>query len=218
MPHNSRCQCFVVAVLTLTLSGCKEEVELPSFWSPGTVTIDGTHDEWTDQLVDVEPLGVALGLRNDTRYLYVSLVGEGSVAYQAMAAGLTVWLNPDGGTDEGYGVRYPVPPDFADLGTIRGSVAGRSGSSGTGASSSFDERLRQAELIGPGERGVRRVPLPIGGGLDVAAQFNGTTLVYELRVPLARDRDARMGLGVAPGTRIGVGFATGTSATSLAAE
>ena len=69
--------------------------------------------------------------------------------------------------------------------------------------------MRQVELVGPGELNRRRLPLPLTGGLDVAVRNSGPTFVYELKVALRRDDGHRMGLGAAPGARIGVGLETG---------
>ena len=50
---------------------------------------------------------------------------------------------------------------------------------------------------------------PGAGGLEVAIRNNGPTFVYELKVALARNDDFRMGLGVEPGSEIGIGLVTG---------
>lgn len=80
---------------------------------------------------------------------------------------------------------------------------------GGGAPPRILDRLRQVELVGPGELNQRRLPLPVGGGLEVAIRNNGPTFVYELKVALARNDDFRMGLWVEPGSEIGVGLVTG---------
>ena len=193
----------------LATTACKEEVQMPGAWVRAPVLVDGDDAEWAGALTEFEQYDLSLGVLNDDQFLYVTLVSDGPVAAQAMAAGLTVWLQP-GGSDGGqYGIRYPVPPDVANLGMVRGPVGGgRPTGAGGSPRPSSDGRLRQADLIGPGDLGERRLPLPVGGGLEVAAQFNGPTFVYELRVPLARDARHRMGLGVAPGAKVRIGFET----------
>lgn len=199
----------VVALAVLATTACKEEIEVPGAWAAVPPVVNGTSDEWAGLLTELDKHDLSLGLVNDDQFLYVSLVSDGAVARQVMAAGLTVWLEPEGGTGERYGIRYPTPPDVANLGTVRGPVGGgRAGGSRGGLSPVSTVSLREVDLIGPGDLGERRLPLPVGGGLDVAVQLNGPTLVYELRVPLARDGRHRMGLGVAPGATIRVGFET----------
>ena len=56
-----------------------------------------------------EKQDVTVGLLNDEEFLYVSLLTSGSVGRQAMATGLTVWFDPDGGKDEWYGIVASVP-------------------------------------------------------------------------------------------------------------
>ena len=199
----------LLVLAALAATACKEEIELPGTWVSVPPVLDGSADEWAGLLTEFEEYNLSLGSLNDDQFLYVSLISDGAVARQVMAAGLTVWLEPQGGAGESYGVRYPTPPDVANLGTVRGSVGGaRPGGGSGGPRPASSVSLRQAELIGPGDLGERRLPLPVGGGLEVAVQVNGPTLVYELRVPLARDARHRMGLGVAPGATIRVGFET----------
>lgn len=195
----------------LATTACKEEVQMPGTWAPAPVLVDGDDADWAGALTEFDQLDLSLGVLNDDQFLYVALVSDGPVATQAMAAGLTVWLQPDGSKGGQYGVRYPVPPDVANLGMVRGPVgAGRpaGGGNGPSPSSGADGRLRQVDLIGPGDLGERRLPLPVGGGLEVATGFSGPTFVYELRVPLNRDARHRMGLGVAPGAKVRIGFET----------
>ena len=198
------------------LAACKQ-VELASSWTAEGVEVDGVNDEWIGAITYLEKQDVTVGLLNDEEFLYVSLVTSGPAGRQAMATGLTVWFDPDGGTDEWYGIRFPVPPEPSQR--SRGGRGGRGGDGraggrgggrpGGGGGASPLERLREVELVGPGELIRRRLPLPVGGGLEVAIRNNGPTFVYELKVALARNDDYRMGLGVEPGSEIGVGFVTG---------
>ena len=208
------CGAALVASTLGSAVACKQ-VELASGWAVGGIEVDGVDDEWIDATTYFEEQEVTIGLVNDAEFLYVSLVSSGAVGRQAMATGLTVWVDPDGGTDEWYGIRFPVPPEPAGRrGGGRGGrggdgrPGGRGGRSGGGGSPL--ERLREVEVVGPGELNRRRLPLPVTGGLAVAVRNSGPTFVYELKVALPRDDDHRMGLGVEPGSEIGVGFETGS--------
>ncbi len=208
---NHRWHVGVAALLLVscTTMACKEEVTAPSTWAQGPIAADGSEDDWAGLLTEFEQYDLSLGLLNDDEFLYVSLVSDGVVAQQVMAAGLTVWLEPAERRGGKYGIRYPTPPDVANLGTARVAVSGgQTGRGPGGPGTPSSARLRQVDLLGPGDLGERRLPLPVGGGLEVAVQRNGPTLVYELRVPLARDVNHRMGLGVIPGETIRVGFET----------
>ena len=203
-----RCVCAAALVAaTLGLAAACKQVELASGWAADGVEVDGVNDEWIGAITYFEKQDVTVGLLNDEEFLYVSLVTSGPVGRQAMATGLTVWFDPDGGKDEWYGIRFPVPPEPSErLSNDRGG--GRPGG-GRGASSRSLDRLREVELVGPGDLNRRRLPRPVRGGLEVAIRNNGPTFVYELKVALARNDDYRMGLGVEPGSEIGVGLMTG---------
>ena len=203
-----------LAAATLGLSAACKQVELASAWATDGVEVDGVNDEWIGATTYFEKQDVTVGLLNDDEFLYVSLVTSSPVGRQAMATGLTVWFDPDGGKDEWYGIRFPVPLERSERssgGRGGGPGAGRRGGGrpGGGRGASSLERLRQVELVGPGDLNRRRLPLPVGGGLEVAIRNNGPTFVYELKVALARNDDYRMGLGVEPGSEIGVGLVTG---------
>ena len=214
----------IVVLAALKLTGACNEAELDSLWTTETVDIDGmveVDDEWTGAMTSFEDQDVSVGLLNDAEFLYVSLIAPGPVGRQAMVAGLTVWIDPKGGTDEWYGIRFPVPPtppEGADRGSGRFGGFGGFGRSGgdtqrgrarPGREAGPGERLRMVELVGPGEISARQLPRPVGGGLEVDMRSDGATFVYELKVPLPRDDDHRMGIGVEAGDQIGVGFETG---------
>ena len=200
-------------VVSCAVAGCRE-VELTSGWATSAIEVDGVNDEWTGAVTYFEKQDVSVGVLNDDEFLYVSLMTGGPVGRLAMATGLTVWLDPDGGTDEWYGIRFPVPPEPTEPSSGGRGGGGGAGGRGSGrpgggrGASSFD-RLREVELVGPDELSRRRLPLPVGGGLEVAIRNNGSIFVYELKVALARNDDYRMGLGVEPGSTIGVGLMTG---------
>ena len=198
---------LVTATLGLAVA-CKQ-VELASRWAVAEVVVDGVSDEWIDATTYFEKEDVTVGLLNDGEFLYLSLVTSGPVGRLAMAAGLVVWFDPSGGKDEWYGIRFPVPPEPSERSSGGGAGARGGGRPGGGGSPSGADRLREVELEGPGDLSRRRLPLPVGGGLEVAIRRNGSTFVYELKVALARNDDFRMGLGVEPGSQIGVGLVTG---------
>ena len=212
---------LVVSFAVGPVAGCRE-VELTSAWVTGAVEVDGVDDEWTGAVTYFEKQDVSVGVLNDEEFLYVSLVTSGPAGRLAMATGLTIWLDPDGGTDEWYGIRFPVPPEPGERSSAGRDGAGRggrggdgraggrgSGRAGGGRGASPRDRLREVELVGPGELSRRRLPLPVGGGLEVAIRNSGSVFVYELKVALARNDDYRMGIGVEPGSKIGVGLLTG---------
>ena len=95
------------------LTACRE-VELTSGWATGEIAVDGVDDEWVGATTYFEKQDVTVGLLNDEEFLYVSLVTSGPVGRLAMATGLMVWFDPDGGTDEWYGIRFPVPPESGE--------------------------------------------------------------------------------------------------------
>ena len=94
----ARCVCAAALVAaTLGLAAACKQVELASGWAADGVEVDGVNDEWIGAITYFEKQDVTVGLLNDEEFLCVSLVTSGPVGRQAMATGLTVWFDPDGG-------------------------------------------------------------------------------------------------------------------------
>ena len=103
---------IVVSFAVGPAAGCRE-VELTSGWATGAIEIDGVDDEWAGATTYFEKQDVTVGVLNDDEFLYVSLVTSGPVGRLAMATGLTVWLDPDGGTTSGMASASRCPPSRA---------------------------------------------------------------------------------------------------------
>jgi hypothetical protein len=118
------CMVFMSA---LQFVGCSSAVQLASSWKQTDIIIDGKQNDWQGDLYDLKKAKVTIGIRNDEKNLYLCFIStDRSVQRQIMSGGFTVWFDPTGGTDETYGIQFPVGHTMKDGGpsTSRGNAGG----------------------------------------------------------------------------------------------
>ncbi|MEM0963167.1 MAG: hypothetical protein AAGK21_11605 [Bacteroidota bacterium] len=178
----------LLSVLSIVLvSGCGSAPPLYSTTPNVTdVSVDGMPAEWPSALRPVPgESGLSVGLQLDGRDLVaVFVAGDDRQARRIALGGIRVWIDPSGGDDRSFAIRYPVPeaPGVQELirsaprGTRRGGTADP-----TQLRRRFEAGLDQAELT----RGVvtQRVD-PMGAGFQAAAVWGPQDLVVEMRIPL----------------------------------
>ena len=148
--------------------------------------VDGEIGEWPAALRPVpSEAGLGIGLRRDGEDLVVAVVASDERQARRLAlGGLTLWVDPEGGTGRALGLRYPAPPDLTPV-EIRARVAARRSGSSDDAPlrRRYQEATDQIEVT----RGVvtqRAATDGRFGGLEAASTWDGRRLVVEMRVPL----------------------------------
>lgn len=122
------------AVFAVALYGCMQS-ELASRWLDREITIDGKNPEWAGaEAYYDEDQGIKIGLFNDESNLYVYLATwHRQLEMQILSNGLTIWFDPKGGTEQTFGIAYPLKrmrtgaPEFAGRGEGRRGRAGEPG-------------------------------------------------------------------------------------------
>lgn len=189
----------------------------------GTITIDGSFDDWTGSPGNLESFGkdsIAIQALNDGKFLYVRLsASDPAVRSQIVRRGLTVWFDPKGGTKKTFGVRYPVIEDQTDggIGGYRfggrrqpgGGGQGSGSGSGTPAQPDVSEQPPdRVDILGPGKNDEVSLTREHLEGVEVAFQVQQGILQYELKVPLAKTDETPYAIGAASGASIGIGLET----------
>jgi uncharacterized membrane protein YgcG len=170
----------------------------------GVIAIDGKFDDWSGNL---EPLGttpMSIQVVNDGEFLYLRLTAsDAGTRMQIMRLGMTVWVDPAGGTKKKLGVRYPV----VEAGSFGGGERGR------GRRERPDEEsgppLERVDILGPGKDDARSLTRDHLSGVDVALRSEQGSLEYELKVPLKHTSDRPYAIDAEPGKTIGIGIETG---------
>lgn len=196
----------------------------------GTITIDGSFDDWTGSPGNLEPFGqdsIAIQALNDGTFLYLRLsASDPGVRTQIARRGLTVWFDPKGGTKKTFGVRYPVIEDQsadAGIGGYRFGGRRQPGASGQGSGTSSgtgdnggttvqpedtEQPPDRVDILGPGKNDEVSLTREHLQGVEVAFKVEQGILQYELKVPLAKTDDMPYAIAAAPGGSIGIGLET----------
>ncbi|MEJ2722181.1 MAG: hypothetical protein P8181_13730 [bacterium] len=195
----------------MAVAGCGGDLNVDSCWRNVDVIIDGNNSEWAGCATYLEDKNFAVGVMNDTDFLYVSLsTADREVQRQVMMSGLTVWLDVTNDKQKRFGIRFPLGLDRPG---IRREMRESAGSSGPPdrleMQKRFAERLAsmdQYQIIGPSEGNLRLMSASDSETIVVKVGMVNGAFVYELRVPLRTDEDYLYGLNVGPGDVIAIGI------------
>ncbi|UCE40148.1 MAG: hypothetical protein JSV17_11855 [Candidatus Aminicenantes bacterium] len=198
---------WILALALFTLVGCST-LKLESTWKDRDITLDGKGGEWLGAKYYFEDSAISVGLINDEQYLYVSMMTENPmIRAQIMRQGLTIWLDPDGGKNKTFGIKFPLgkrgeeqegermdPPAMMDE-MIREEIMQK-----------LQESMTELEILGRDEKVLAKMDIEDTKGIEVKMRNVGGTFVYELKVPLVSREEYPFTIGANPGDTIGVGF------------
>jgi hypothetical protein len=217
MPLRRACALILLGAL-VPATGCSGKVDLESKWRTKDVFVDGANTEWAGATTYFEDQKLSVGLQNDDEYLYLALfVGDKNTQAQIVMHGCTVWFDPSGKGEKEFGVHYPLgigPGGRGGEAGDRPSGSGEKGGGPGGAQPDSDmlaemlsNQPRTVELLGP-EPGEYHHQSLVDNKLEVIALVHETSLVYEIKIPLARGGEFLYGIDAEPGMEIAVGVET----------
>jgi hypothetical protein len=198
---------MLILFLTLFMSAGCSMLELESTWKDRDIALDGKEGDWLGAKYFFEEFSISVGLINDEQHLYVSMITENPmIRAQIMRRGLTVWLDPKGGKNKIFGIRFPLGRQEArqeeemTLGAMM-DEAGREE-----LMKKIQESMTELEVLGGDENVLAKLDVEDARGIEVRMRDAGGTFVYELRVPLASSEAQPFAVGAKDGDVIGVGF------------
>ena len=195
---------LTATLLLLSFTGCKSAMNLTSNSLDREVTIDGSEEEWVDALQAIEKENFSLGLLNDEEFLYVTLVtADAQLRNQIMALGMTLWIDPEGGKDKTFGVRFPL--GIMDSGLPPNPMLMQRDPEI--AEQMFNESLAEFEVVREKDEDTRRWMRTEIEDMQMDANIKTGMFVYELKIPL-RDEALGYSLEIAEGNSIGLGLET----------
>ncbi len=108
MNRQKYTQLITLISTLLIMSGCSKKVTINSSWAQQPIIIDGYLDEWQDGFHFFEDDGVAVGLKNDSDFLYIAIeaVDERTIR-QIGSTGFTLWFDPEGKKKKVLGIKFP---------------------------------------------------------------------------------------------------------------
>ncbi len=209
---------FFVTVLILLMSQpVFARPKVKCAWSKAAVTVDGINKEWIGSLKIIDKNVPALGVSRDEEFLYLGvLFTEPARQRKILTRGMTVWFDPDGGTEKTLGIRFPA--GLGDSGMFRDSRPdpGQDPNDREQLESEHidqiaGEALEKPEyflILGPEKDQQTQVGFSGIENIEVRAARQDYTLFYELKIPLHRTSTHPFGIGVKSGRKLGIGFET----------
>ena len=201
---NTLKMALIGCILSMALVGCKSAATLTSQAVDQEVNIDGSEAEWVSSLQPVAEENFAIGILNDDENLYVSLVTANlQVRNKIMALGMTLWLDPTGGTDKNVGIRFPMGILETGLPLNPFTMMQEQEL----VEQMFNESLTELEIVGGKGEDTKRWLRSEIPGMELAASSNQGTLVYEIKIPLNNEQ---LGFSLDPASaqQIGIGLET----------
>lgn len=192
----------------LVLSGCSSfrTFVTDSAVPERPIAIDGMTEDWAGRLLYIADEPISLGFLNDKDDLYICLLVEDfALRTLIQRLGLTIWIDPQGGTKREFGIRYP-------LGTTARAMSGMPRMDFPPDPEDMPSETVPAEIgfIRSAKEEPQIVPLSEVKGVELKLAPSSGRLVYEIRIPLARTEAHPWAVGAAAGQTIGLGFETGT--------
>lgn len=182
-------------------------LELESTWKDRDITLDGKGGDWLGAKYYFEDLAISVGLINDGQHLYVSMMTENPmIRTQIMRKGLTVWLDPKGGKNKTFGIKYPLGRQDSGQEEEQFNPQMMDEINREEMMQKLQESMTELEVLGPNEEVLGKMDIEDAKGIEVKMRNAGGTFVYELKVPLTSSEEYPYAVGVKAGDVIGVGF------------
>jgi hypothetical protein len=180
----------LIVTLAACMIGCASSREMTSTWRTG--------EEPKNPGVYLPEQRVSVEVRNDDRYVYVA-IEFADRRRQILMQGLTVWIDPAGGQERTFGIRYP-------LGMM---ATGRPPETDAApeAMPDFQSMITgELEILGPSEGEQRRMSVGEAGRLSVSIDEQKGSVSYRARIPMADSGVHPSAIGCRPGATIGLGI------------
>ncbi len=183
-------------------------IEVTSTYRDRTIVIDGDGSEWAGMPLRTQK-NISFAVCNDSTYLYILLsTSDRGVQRQIMAAGLNLWFDATGGSDKTFGIHFPVGMQGGQRPSFRDGDQEQNPGEPAQPPRMAEGAIREMELLGPGKDDKMIVPLVEEKDILLKVSPGQGQLVYELRVPLVRDRLHPRGIGASLAGPVGVGVET----------
>jgi hypothetical protein len=198
---------FLLFMVFFVQTSCST-LKLESTWKNRDLIMDGKGGDWLGSKYYFEDSAISVGLINDGQYLYVSMMTENPlIRAQILREGLTVWLDPEGGKNKTFGIKYPIgrqgdeqEKEMMDPQAVMDETAREA------MMQKFQEAMSELAIVGSNERVLVKMDIEDAKGIIVKLRDALGTFVYELRIPLASSEEYPYAVGVKAGGVIGLGF------------
>lgn len=186
------------------------DLKLSSTWRQTDIIIDGNEDDWSGRQVYIEAIKGAIGVANDSEYLYVAISTQREdLMMKILMAGFSVWMNGDGDKDREFGIRYPNLRPPKPVGEREPSgTAPRESPDLESILAILDTSTAQPMLVGIDGTIIQRLSSDGTAHAAAAMAQRHGRLIFEFSVPLAATAVHPRAIGTLLGEKFSLGLAT----------
>ncbi len=190
------------------LNGCSGETELLSNWTNQQIKIDGETSDWQNNLEYLKDDNVALGFKNDDKFLYICLTtNDFTKVFPMLRGGFITWLEPenDGKT---IGIKYPMHNINNNNDQMPNSSEEIYNRENPGEFiNKMLARQNELQILNEDKYPLTDIPVENNEGIKAKLGYNSDRFVYELKVPLNNNKYAYK-ISAIPGEKINIKFET----------
>jgi hypothetical protein len=193
----------VAALLTTSALATARAADpsLDATWRSASLTVDGSTADWPAlQRVDNGPM---VGVANDHDAVYLAVASNDPTIRQQLATGLVVWFDPSERQTQTFGVRLE--------GLTAEPLPGATPTAAVGdtlAAAPAPQALDSFDLLGPGKSQRRLIEQTDAIGINLASGMEDRSVVYELKLPLAKSDATPYAIDAKPGATVLLGLET----------
>lgn len=216
MKNKSLLLITLTTIAFTLLTSCGSSPVLQNNWRASEIKIDGNYNDWQAYLKPLADQKISLGFTNDDKFLYMCLVTEDRMkVMQLTRAGFITWFIPASGSDNTFGIKYPLPNKNIPREQMQGM--GREllqqGAPGGGLDKMVNmmlEKQNEMQIINSDKYSLSLLPLENQDGIKAKLGYTEGKLVYELQVPLAvhNQGDYAFQIASVPGDILQIKFET----------
>lgn len=204
---------FILPIIVSSIfliNGCTAGSKMSSLWQNNEIKIDGDVSEWNKNIQQIPDKKISIGFRNDDKFLYVLLVSEDrSKIMMIVRAGLIVWFEPESGDNNKFGIRYPMASAQPEALQISGM--NRDGMEKEGLEKNIIRMLEQQnefQIINKDKFPLTALPIMNDEGIEAKLRYRANQFIYELKVPLASNKQFSYIVDALPGRSVKIKFET----------
>lgn len=197
----------ILAASLLFITACGPE-KYVSNWNEDIIVVDGRINDWGDKLTFLEDYNVAVGVYNDSEYLYVCLTTSDRVLMQQiLKPGITLWLDPEKSDVKERGIMFPIKPDnFENKSMADMRIDSYNLDYLQGLITETRETQKEIKIINGTDYPISIFPYIGNSGIDIRLGLSLDQLVYEAGIPIADNKSGEFRIEAYPGDQLLVGF------------
>jgi hypothetical protein len=189
------------------LSGCSGEQELLSNWTNQQIQIDGKTSDWQDNLEYIKDVNVALGIKNDNKFIYICLTtNDFTKVFPMLRGGFITWFEPENG-GKTIGIKFPIHNISNNDQIPNSSEEVYNRRNPEKFINRMLERQNELQILNEDKQILTDMPTKNKEGIEAKLSYNTDRFVYELKLPLSNSKYAYK-LSAVPGGKLNIKFET----------